>query len=301
MLDDLKPMAIFVETVELGSFRQAARKLQLSPSVISHHVAALEKRLGCTLIYRSTRKLSLTEEGRVLFEHAQQMLQLAKFGIDQISPNSPNPIGKLTLSIPALFAHSKFTQYIAEFMASYPNISLNIQSTDERLNIIEHGIDLAVRLGGMVDSSLKAVKVGEISRVLVCTPELLERFGKPDHPSELSDWPWLSLSMLKNSRKLVKYAKKAKKIIEEYDVNYVSKHTINSVDYLSRLCECGAGLATPPLFMVEELIATRTLVGVCSDWQVEPVDIYLVWPPNSVQSSLTRLFIDFLKSKSLLL
>jgi len=299
VIDDLKPMAVFVETVEHGSFRGAAEKLGLSPSVISHHISTLEKRLDCTLLYRSTRKLSLTDEGRSLFEHAQQMLQFAKSGLNSVSSKSDNSYGNLTLSVPTLLAHSQFSLYVADFMKRYPNISLNIQSTDERTNLIEHGIDLAVRLGEMQDSLLKTVKVGDITRVLVCTPELIEQFDLPAYPAELSSWPWLSLAMLKDSRKLIRYKGDSDQVVEEYEVRFIRKHTVNSVDYLSRLCESGAGVATPPLFMVDALIRSGDLVRLLPQWRVAPIDIHLVWPNNALPSSLSRLFIDFIKEKSM--
>ncbi|WP_448547845.1 LysR substrate-binding domain-containing protein [Thalassotalea fusca] len=297
MIDDLKPMAVFVETIEQGSFRGAAEKLGLSPSVISHHISMLEKRLDCTLLYRSTRKLSLTDEGHVLFEHAQQMMQFAKSGLSKVSPKTDNPFGKLTLSVPTLLARSIFSSHLADFMAKFPNITLNIQCTDERINIIEHGIDVAVRLGTMQDSSLKALKVGEIARVLVCAPALIKQFGSPTHPTELSNWPWLSLAMLKDSRRLIRYKGDSTHVIDECEVSFVGKHTINSVDYLSRLCECGAGVATPPLFMVDSLIRAGELVQLLPTWQVAPIDVHLVWPNNALPTSLSRLFIDFIKAK----
>src|SRR5579863_733071 len=120
MIDELRALAIFAKTVEAGSFRTAAKELKLSPSVVSHHIAQLEERLGVTLLYRSTRHLSLTQEGNKLFEHAKEMLLAAESGLNIITQQSSEPSGRLIITLPSFFTKSKLVKDIAAFAQTFP-------------------------------------------------------------------------------------------------------------------------------------------------------------------------------------
>jgi len=156
MLDELRQIAIFAKTVDHGSFRAAAQALRLSPSVVSHHVGQLEKNLGTALLYRSTRKLSLTPDGERLLEAAHNMINAAETGLQLISQQSNEHSGVLRVTVPALFTQSFLTEQLAEFTLEYPKVHLTLDFSEFRRDLIADGFDLAIRAGDMKDSSLKS-------------------------------------------------------------------------------------------------------------------------------------------------
>ena len=163
MIDGLRQLAVFAKTVECGSFRQAALELQLSPSVVSYHVSRLELSLNTALLYRTTRNLSLTNEGEKVFASAQRMLAEAQNSFNVL--NSQEIKGKLTITIPALMVHHPLFKKISRFAHENKLVTLNIKVTDKRINLVEHGIDLAIRIGKLEDNqaSLKQKKITQIN------------------------------------------------------------------------------------------------------------------------------------------
>ena len=172
MINELRPIAIFVEVVRGGSFRAAARQLGLSPSAVSYNVAQLEARVGNVLLYRSTRKLSLTKEGEYLYERAHKLLSDITEGLDEISGTATSMRGRLVVSVTTALLHSNLNDIIARFCIDNPNVDVDIQYTDERQDLIRDGIDLVLRAGDMPDSSLKSKRVTSIERRLVCSKSL---------------------------------------------------------------------------------------------------------------------------------
>jgi len=288
MIDELRAIAIFAETIKQGSFRGAAKSLNLSPSVVSYHVTQLEQRVGTALIYRSTRKLSLTHEGKVLYQHAIDMLYSAQQGLDKVVSNSGMATGKLTITIPSGLTRAPFNQKIAEFSKLNPGIELHISYTDTRLDLIEKGIDLAVRIGNMADSSLKSKRIGQIERRLVCSAEYWDQQQEPVHPQDLVSWNWIKLEMLPNHRTLLKAEH------PPFQVNFNSRICVNSVEAMAQLCIHGLGLATPPDFLVEQGLGTGKLVEVLSEWRVEAIPLFAVWPNNVSDNSNTRCLLNHL-------
>ncbi len=293
MFDKLRAMAIFAETIKQGSFRGAATSFELSPSVVSYQITQLEQELACILIYRSTRKLSLTEDGKKLYHYAQQMLSAAEQGINSLNKEKPQPIGKLSLSLPSALTKSPITNKLAEFSNLYPKVSLNIQYTDVRQNIIAQGIDLAIRAGEMNDSNLKMKKIGEIKRVLVCSVRYFTKQQIAKTPEELSDWQWIKLSMLPNYRSLVQYDNNdnAKK---EINIHFNQQITVDNVEAMAQFCLQDCGLATPPDYLVSKAIKKKRLVQLFPNWQVPAVPLYATWPNNPQENNNTRLLLDHL-------
>ena len=282
MINELRAIAIFAETVKQGSFRGAAKSLDLSPSVVSHHVAALEKKVGNALIYRSTRKLSLTHEGERLFRHAVQMLDHAQAGLSEVTPSSTGPSGKLSVALPSVLSRSHYSRRIAQFASRYPALELNLHSSDERQNIIEQGIDVAIRAGKLSDSSLKSKPIGFISRKLVCSKQYYSQQNPPRHPSDLEGWTWVKTAMLSNIRVLTGPGG------ERVEVTASGAISVNNIDFATEFCKSGLGLATPPDFLIQGELARGELVEVLPDWTVEPVPLTAVWPDNVSANSNVR-------------
>ncbi|MEX0299388.1 MAG: LysR family transcriptional regulator [Kordiimonas sp.] len=289
MINELRAMAIFAETIKQGSFKKASVTLGLSPSVVSYHVGQLEERVGNALIYRSTRKLSLTSEGKLLFEHAEAMLAAAGQGLDLVSSKRETPVGALCLTVPTSLTRGPLAAALAVFRAEYPDIQLSIIYTDQRQDLIEGGIDLAIRVGAMEDSSLMSRQLGVIERKLVCSPSYMANRVTPMKPSDLESLDWIRHSMLPTVRTLIKGA-------ERVQVNFTSGIAVNSVDAMAQLSKQGVGLSTPPTPFVADMLESSELIEVLPGWCVESIPVYAVWPNNVSSASNTRLLLDHLLS-----
>ena len=288
MIDDLRAIAIFAESIRQGSFRGAAKKLALSPSVVSYHVSELEKRVGTALIYRSTRKLSLTHEGRRLYGHALNMLTSAEQGLSEIFSKGPELRGKLTIAATAALMRSPLNDKIAAFHKLHPKIELNISYSDVRQDLIASGIDLALRAGQMADSSLKTRRIGEIRRRLVCAPAYLGDKTPPTRPQDLEGWDWIRLEMLPGFRTLRKRGR------PPVQVRQNGRISVDSAEAMTQLCLQGLGLATPPDYLVEQDLAAGRLIAILPDWSVEPMPLYAVWPDNVAANNNTRALVEHL-------
>ncbi|MCW3482093.1 LysR family transcriptional regulator [Neisseriaceae bacterium JH1-16] len=291
MIDDLRALAVFAKTVETGSFRAAADALGLSPSVVSHHVAQLEARLGVALLYRSTRRLSLSHDGQALFEHARAMLAAAESGFAAVAAGS-EPTGKLTVTLPAFFAASPLLDALAAFSHTHPKVALDLQFGDAKRDLIRDGLDLAIRIGALTDSTLKARRLFDMPRCLVASPGLMARFAAPQRPEDLAEWDWIGFKPRPNRKQLIDAAGEA------VPFSFAPRLTVDSVEALGRLAEAGVGLATPPRFLVAEALRAGRLIEVLPDWRVESLGVYAVWPPNAPRDGLARRLVDFLEARA---
>jgi len=286
MIDDLRAMVIFAKTVQLGSFRATAKEFELSPSVVSYHISQLEQRFGVALLYRSTRKLSLTNEGHRLYEHAKVIIDEAEEGLDVLAGETTSPAGKLNITVPAVLTRSALSNQIATFSKSFPKVELNITFTDERQDLIAEGIDIGIRIGQMENSNLKSKKLFKVRRKLICSQTYFCSKSKPVSPADLDDWNWIGLEMLPASRT---FRNKQGEIFKTVNKSSI---LVNSVDATCQLAIHDLGLASPPDFMVEKEIDQGQLVHVLPDWEIADIDVYAVWPANQRRESLARRFIN---------
>ena len=291
MIDELRALAVFARTVETGSFRAAARELGLSPSVVSHHVSQLEARLGVALLYRSTRRLSLTDDGRRLFESAQSAMQAAERGLNAIAGRSTEPAGRLSITVPGFFARTALVDDLAAFAQAHPKVELAINFTDEKRDLIRDGIDLAIRVGALKDSALKSKKLSLLKRKLVAAPSFVAAYKKPRQPTDLDTWEWIGLAMRPDSKTMVSKTGATQRI------RFTPRVTVDSIDAACRLAVAGLGLTTPPAFLAEDEIRAGRLVELLPGWEVEPLGVYAVWPQNAGRESLTMRLLRFLDAR----
>ncbi|WP_440054100.1 LysR family transcriptional regulator [Pseudoalteromonas sp. T1lg65] len=288
MIDELRALAIFAETVKQGSFRKAAHSLMLSPSVVSYQVSGLEKKLGVALLYRSTRNLSLTSEGTALYQHALTMLEAAQSGLDKITDNKTQLSGELTITLSTALIKAPLSKQLAEFSLLHPALHLNLQYKDERSDLISEGVDFAIRARVMPDSTLKSKRIGEIKRLMVCASRYYLSQPTPRDPCDIARWNWISMAMMPNRRDL--YNDQG----QRHQLEYPSNFSVNSIAAMVEFCALGIGVATPPDYLVADDIATGNLVHLCPDWHVEPIPLYAVWPNNIPEQGLVRKLLDYL-------
>lgn len=290
MLNDLRQIAIFAKTVEHGSFRAAAQALRLSPSVVSHHVRQLEERLGTALLYRSTRKLSMTPDGERLLVAARTIIDAAESGLQDISNQTNKPTGLLRITVPALLSHAGLMECFAEFALEYPLVQLSIDFSDSRRDLIADGFDVAIRAGEMKDSSLKAQVMFEFNRRLVASPTYLRARSTPDSPSDLNDWDWLELSPVWNKQLEFRKLRKRQSVAKNK-----FRISANNAQALVQFARAGAGLVVIPEYLAEPHVVSGDLEYVLPEWTVDPINVYVVWPSNAPKGGLIKHLVTFLK------
>lgn len=293
MLDQLRQIAIFAKTVDHGSFRAAARSLRLSPSVVSHHVTQLEQKLGTALIYRSTRKLSLTPDGERLLAAARTMMDAAEAGLQEVSSQPQQLSGMLRVTLPAVLAQSKLVDRIAGFAVGFPNVRLSLDFSDIRRELIGDGFDVAIRMGWLEDSSLKARKLFDVERSLVAATHYLQARPEPASPEDLEDWDWLELAPVWHKKPEFTNGSQSVVIMRPD-----SRISVNDAQALHRLTRAGAGLAIIPDFLTQADAGSGALQVVLPQWTVPPVGVYAVWPSNAPRDGLVKHFVEHLAAEA---
>lgn len=293
MIDQLKQMAIFARVVDEGSFRAAAKLVGLSPSRISETVSELEAYLGVTLLHRTTRKIALTNEGRMFYARVVEMLRSAEAGLNELNAISHEPVGALKISIPAFLAGGPLTAAVASFAKLHPNVAFSVTYTDNILNLIENGFDLGIRVGWIDDSSMMSRKLAEGQRTLVAGVDYANQRGMPRRPADMEDWDWIRY---KNRSDITSFTDRSG---QEEKVGGNAQVEVDSIDALYHLATKNIGATVLPSFLADRGIESGQLVGLLPDWQLRPLGIYAVWVDKSRRESLTLLFIRFLAEQEL--
>lgn len=291
MLDDLRSMAVFATVVAEGSFRGAATKLGLSPSVISHHVSRLEKRLDCALLYRSTRRLSLTDDGRVFHASCARALEAAEEGLNSVAHRQTELSGRLRVGAPALLGSGPFVDDVLSFAAEYPAVEVELCLDDERKNQIEAGFDVSIRIGWLEDSALRARQLFSVRRRVCAAPELMERLGTPQHPVDLMEWPWVQETIL------ARFVDFIGPEGATHRIPLAGRMSTNHVQTARQFAIAGAGVFAAIDFMVAEDLASGRLVELLPDWHLASAGVYAVWPANASRHSISMHFVDFIHAK----
>lgn len=294
MIDQLRRMAIFATTIDHGSFRAAAQALRLSPSVVSHQVTQLEEELGTALIYRSTRKLSLTPDGERMLTAARSMINAAEAGLHAVTDYDHEPSGVLRVTAPAVLAQSVLVERLGAYARNHANVQISLDCSDDRRELIGDGFDIAIRMGGLKDSSLLTKKLFEMGRRLVAAQSYLETRPEPLSPSDLSDWDWLELAPVWPERP--EFRKKSQRVVVSRPPARIS---VNNAHALFGLTRSGAGLAVVPEFLAAADIAAGHIEHVLPDWSLSSVGVYAVWPSNAPKDGLVKHFVDFLAQSTL--
>lgn len=293
MIDHLKQMAVFARVVDEGSFRAAAREIGLSPSRISETVSELEDFLGVTLLHRTTRRIGLTNEGRMFYAHVAEMLRSAETGLNELNALSLEPVGALRISLPAFLSGGPLTAAVASFTKLHPNVAFSVVYTDNRLGLLEDGFDMNIRVGWLDDSSMMSRKLGDGQRVLVAGTGYAANRPTPKRPSDMEDWNWIRY---RNRSDVTNFTDKNG---QEESVTGNAQIEVDSIDALYHLATQDAGATVLPSFLAERGETTGSLTRLLPDWSLRPLGIYAVWPDKWRRESLTLLFVRYLAEQDL--
>lgn len=285
ILDELRAMAIFATVVRSGSFAAAARALGLTRAVVSHHIGALETKLGVPLAQRSTRSFSLTPAGDAFRVHCERLLDEANDGIRGMELLRAEPRGEVRITCSHHFGSKRILPALLEFRRRYPAIRLHVAMNDANVDLVQRGIELAVRAGPLADSSLVARRLVREPTMLCAAPAYLRRHRAPASVAELEQHRWV---LYPPSQKTLAAR------VDGQDVQIAVKGDIATDSAASRLAFvlAGEGIARLPAYDAAALLASGELVRILPELETAPLEIYLVHSQRVGPSA--RLLRDFL-------
>lgn len=289
-MDRLAEMEAFVHVVEQGGFTDAARKLGVSKSAISKHVAALESRLAVRLLNRTTRRVSPTEIGLAYYDRAKTVLKDAAEADDMVTAMQAEPRGALRVSVPVSFGITHLAGAVLAFLEAYPEVEVHLVLDDRFVEIVAEGFDLAIRIGTLADSSLLARKLAETRMMLVASPRYVAARGTPRTVDDLTEHQLLHYSNLSTGNVWRLRTNKG----QERQIRVGGRLTANNGETLRRAAEAGLGIAMQPSFILGNAVSEGRLVEILPDHPLETVGIHAVYPPGRFTQPKLRVFIDFL-------
>jgi DNA-binding transcriptional LysR family regulator len=288
---DLNDIAVFVKVAQLESFSRAARALGMPVSTVSRRISELEEELGVTLLQRTTRKLTLTSQGRDYFNHCSEPLDLLADAERVLTQTQRMPEGLLRVSVPVTLGENPFLEFISDFLKSHPLIKIDLFITNLFLDLIAENIDVSIRFGELKDSTLVAQKLGTQTRYIVASPDYLRDRAAPDRPEDLASHRCLLLNARNNEAEW--------ELMNGQKRSTVSvSGPISSRDYpsLSSFVYRGHGIGFLPSTYCDAKIETGDLVRLLPDWTSVHVGIHVVYPTRKFLPSRLQLFLEALKS-----
>lgn len=284
-------MVIFVEVVTGGSFTQAAHNSGYSTSYISKEVGKLEERLGIRLLHRTTRTLRLTPEGELYFQQCQQLIEDAQMAENAVTGQQATPKGRLKVSCPVGFALSRLRPILGKFADRYPDITLELDLNDRKIDIVAEGFDMAIRASHQLeDSSLISRRFLSSQAVVIASPDYLKKYGAPIHPLELTNHKTIGYAYVKQGTVWDFIDKENKELPVPLQSQVI---TNNSFMELS-LCLAGQGITRIPKFHLTDELETGKLVELFSDYPKLTIDVFVVYPSRKHMSAKVRCFLDFI-------
>jgi len=283
---------IFVEVVKRGSFASAAQQLGHSNSHISKEMNKLEARLGVRLLNRTTRSLALTPEGEAYYQQCIQLISDAQDAFNLVTQGDDTPKGNLKLSCPIGLYRSHIQPILVKFLKLYPNVTLDLDLSDKRVDLVADGFDLVIRATpALDDSSFICKKIYACPTYVVASQSYIEQFGQPHHPRELINHHCIGYSNLKNPEKWQFQPFNG----ELFSVDVKLRAQCNNGEAETALVEAGIGITRLPEFYLSNGISSGNLQILFEDYQQPTVNVYAVYPSRKHLSSKVRRFIDMLR------
>ena len=291
-MDKLEAMTCFVKVVTLGSYAEAGRALGLTRSAISKAVMELEQLLGARLLDRTTRRVAATEAGIAYYGSCLDILARVEETEMQVSRLHDEPRGILKINAPVSFGVLYLGPAIADFMALYPDLKVELTLNDRFIDPIEEGVDVTIRIGDLEDSSLIARRLAPARRVLVAAPAYLEAHGTPAMPDDIAPHVCLTYGHTSTLQKWV-----LERDGEVTSVAINSALCSNNGDILRSAALAGRGIAMLPTFLVGGDLKTKRLVPMLPDYAPTALGIFALYAPNRYLAAKTRVLIDFLAAR----
>ena len=291
-MTDLAGINIFTEVAKQGGFTAAAEVLGLSKSTVSKQIAALEDRLGAKLLNRTTRRLSLTEVGQAYYERCRRIVEEAEEAELAVTQLQAEPRGTLRVNAPVSFGTMHLARLLPDFMARYPDLSIDMDLNDRRVDLIEEGLDMAIRVGELGDSTLVARRLAPCRFTTVASPEYWAKHGRPQHPRDLVDHDCLVYKLRDRPGEMTFEGPDG-----PIDVATRGSLQSNNGEFLLAAVMAGRGVSICPTFFCGVQVSDGRLERVLEDYMRYEVAVYAVWPQSRHLSAKVRAFVDFLAER----
>lgn len=291
-MQDLNDLFYFAKVVEHGGFAPASRAISVPKSKLSRRVALLEERLGVRLLNRSSRRFSITEIGAQYYDHCKAMLVEAESAQEAIDAVRAEPRGVIRMTCPITLLHVHVGGFLADFMRRYPHITIHLEATNRRVDLISEGIDVAIRVRStpLEDSDLMLRVLSDRGLALVASPELVAQFGMPCYPQELAAWPSLGLGSPRPDFRWELRGDDGNSITVFHQPRFVTTDMIA----LRRAAMAGVGVVQLPVLTVQKQLERGELVRVLPHWSLHRDMIHAVFPSRRGMLPAVRTLIDSL-------
>jgi len=284
-MDRIELLKAFVAVVSEGSFTAAAEALSISPQLVSKYVSQLESHLGSRLLNRTTRQVSVTEAGTACYTRAQQILSDMDELEGQLGQWQSSASGVLRISAPVSFAISHLAEALVAFQDQFPDVKVDLQLSDHKVDLVESGFDVALRIGKLKSSSLIAKPLAKIRLLTCASPDYLAKHGTPAHPDDLVHHKYLHYS----------YSSMEATIARTGPKHLVSSPIVaNNGDVLLQAAIAGAGIVVQPTFIAGSAVQAGQLVPILCDYEPESLGLYAVYANRQWLSNKVRVFLDFM-------
>lgn len=290
-MDKLRAMEIFVRIVEAGSLTGAAGVLGISLTAVVRSLATLEGALGTRLLNRTTRRIALTDEGREYFERCRRLVAEVEEAESALSARQVMPAGKLAITAPVMFGRLHVGPVVADFLVAYPAVHAELMLFDRVVDLLDEGMDAAIRIGHLRDSSLVAVPLGMTRRVVCASPNYLQSAGTPDLPADLARHRCLQFLGVASGSEWEFADGGAERKTARVPIKSVL--ATNQIDIALDACVKGLGCGAFLDYQVRDLLAAGSLQRVLRDFEPAPIPVHVVYPHSRLLSSRVRSFVDW--------
>ncbi|MFL0805886.1 MAG: LysR family transcriptional regulator [Oceanobacter sp.] len=294
-MDRFHQLQVFVAVAEEAGFAAAARRLNMSPPAVTRAIAALEQSLGVKLLQRTTRYVRMTDVGQRYLDDARRVLAALEAADESAMGNNTTPRGTLTVTAPVLFGRMHVMPVIAEYLSRYPDVTVNALFLDRVVGLVEEGIDVAVRIGHLPDSSLRALPVGEIRSLLVASPEYLQRQGYPSAPDDLEQHELVASTAGAGSGSYWYFRNQAHR--QDMRVGIQPRLVVTTNDAAIEAVQAGVGITRINSYQVSEPVLAGKLEILLPEYECPARPIHIVHREDRLGASKNRVFIDLLAQR----
>lgn len=290
MINKLQAMEVFVQVVDAGSFTRAAEILQLPKATVSTLVQSLEGSLSAKLLHRTTRLVTVTTDGAAFYERCVRILSDVRDAEESLSRTRLSPSGRLRVDVSTGFASAVLIPALPAFFDRYPDIMLELGSTDRPVDLVEEGVDCAIRGGELWDTSLIARRVGVVNFLTAAAPAYLERYGVPQHPRELERHRCVNYFSSKTGKT---YDWDFRRGNERIEITMRGVIALNDSNVYVQAGLAGLGVIQMPDYQLLQFGADGRMIQLLSDWTSDPLPVHIVYPQNRHLSAKVRVFVEW--------
>ena len=288
-MDTLDGMKTVVAVVETHSFTAASERLGMSKALVSKYVGEVESSLGIRLFNRTTRQLALTDAGRSYYEHSLNLLEQFSAMVDNVTGEQTSPRGLLRISAPVTFGEMKLSPIMPKFLQMYPELNVEVKVTNNAIDMVEEGVDVRLRIGGVADSNMIARHIRTLPLILCASPAYIEKHGMPETPEDISKHACIIDSNFRVGKQWPVISKNG----DATTINVNSNIAVNSPKAVQEIAMAGGGIAMIPEFIVEGAIKAGSLISILPDYTTLEFGLFAIYPHRKYVSRKVRCFIDF--------